>query len=290
MAVDKEFWQLAARFVAFVHGETKLPLIVCDAQGIIREAVDKRRVGQPHAGAQRILRGEVEEAAVSAEEAAANPKVREGYSCPIVVDGRRVGTFGITGSLEVTRPLARVSALVLAAWLKELGQEHKLGQATQQVMTAVRSFGGSVDDAVARAAYAASETGTATRLAEERLVTADDVVRQVNDIAQQSRMLAINASVEATRAGDSGRAFGVLAREMLTLADEARLTSQKIGASLGDIKVALHGLTEASQGSAGAAQEQVRTLNQLMGLMGSLQTAIEGVTASFSVGEEGRRR
>jgi methyl-accepting chemotaxis protein len=47
------------------------------------------------------------------------------------------------------------------------------------------------------------------------------VVRQVNDIAQQSRMLAINASVEATRAGDHGRAFGVIAREMLALVGSA---------------------------------------------------------------------
>ena len=45
MSVDQEFWKLAARFVEFVYGETKLPLIVCDGQGIIREAVVKSRLG-----------------------------------------------------------------------------------------------------------------------------------------------------------------------------------------------------------------------------------------------------
>ena len=91
MSVDHEFWKLAARFVDFVHGETKLALIVCDEQGIIREAVVKARIGTPHAGAQRIVRGEVDEAFVTKEEAATNPAVKEGYNCPIVVGGRRLG-------------------------------------------------------------------------------------------------------------------------------------------------------------------------------------------------------
>jgi sugar diacid utilization regulator len=286
MSEEKDFWGLAARFVRFVHGETKLPLIVCDQEGIIREAVVRSRVGTPHSGAQRILRGEVDEAFVTAEEAARDPRVKEGYNCPIVFEGKRIGTFGIAGPLEISRPMSRVAAAVLSSWLKEQAQERRLGEAASQVMDAVKTFGASVDDAVAHAAHAAGQTVEATRAAEERLALADTVVRQVDDIAQQSRMLAINASVEATRAGDSGRAFGVLSREMLTLADHSRLTSQKIAASLRDIKQALNGLQEASAGSSKAAQQQAEMLGRLLGLMGSLQHAIEGVTASFT-GVEG---
>jgi methyl-accepting chemotaxis protein len=139
-----------------------------------------------------------------------------------------------------------------------------------------------VDDAVARGAAAAGETSSATRLAEAKLAAADDVVRTVQGIAQQSRMLAINASVEATRAGEQGRAFGVLAREMLTLADEARSTSSTITATLGEIRGALSGLQLASQGSADATREQLKTLNDLLGLVAGLQATIESLASAFA--------
>jgi sugar diacid utilization regulator len=140
MAQDQDFWRLAARFVSFVNKETGLPLIVCDEQGVIREAVVRSRIGTTHAGAQRILRGEVDEAFVTAEEAARDPKMKEGYNCPIVLDGRRVGTFGIAGPMELSRPMARVAAAVLSSWLNELNGQRALADATAQVMDALRAL------------------------------------------------------------------------------------------------------------------------------------------------------
>ncbi|MCM2333707.1 MAG: methyl-accepting chemotaxis protein, partial [Anaeromyxobacteraceae bacterium] len=218
MAQDQDFWRLAARFVGFVNRETGLPLIVCDEQGVIREAVVKSRIGTSHAGAQRILRGEVDEAFVTAEEAARDPKVKEGYNCPILLDGERIGTFGIAGPLELSRPMARVAAAVLSSWLKELQRQRALSDATGQVMDALQALEGELGRAEDQARATAAQAREAAATAGERLGSADEALRGVQDLSQQSRMLAINASVEATRAGDGGRAFGIIAREMLTLA------------------------------------------------------------------------
>jgi len=290
MSVDQEFWKLAARFVEFVYGETRLPLIVCDGQGVIREAVVKSRIGTPHAGAQRIVRGEVDEAFVTAEEAAANPSVKEGYNCPIVVGERRLGTFGIAGPLEISRPMARVAAAVLSSWLKELEHQQALRKTAGQVVEALETISAKVGSAAEVSRATLARTEAASQVAGERLAAADTALQAVQGIGQQSRMLAINASVEATRAGDAGRAFGVIAREMLGLADGARLTSNNIQATLRDVTASVTQLDEAGRASSAEAARAVETLREVERLLGSLRTALEGQGTGHQLGGAGGQR
>jgi CRP-like cAMP-binding protein len=88
------------------------------------------------------------------------------------------------------------------------------------------------------------------RILVRRLRTADDNVREVSAIAHeietlnkvvgrvanQTHILAINASIEANRAGEAGRGFGVVASEMRKLADEAQRTVGRIEHLVSQIK------------------------------------------------------
>ncbi len=282
MAQDQDFWRLAARFVDFVNRETGLALIVCDETGVIREAVVKSRVGTPHAGARRILSGEVDEAFVTAEEAARDPSVKEGYNCPILLDGQRIGPFGIAGPLELSRPMARVAAAVLSSWLKELLRQRALAAATGQVMDALKALDGELQQARAQASATLAQARSASATAGEHLSSADQALRGVQDLSQQSRMLAINASVEATRAGDGGRAFGIIAREMLALADDARGASNKIQGTLKDVGGAVGALDEAGQAASGETARLVETLQAVVQRLEGLRDAVAGL-------DEGRR-
>jgi PAS domain S-box-containing protein len=125
MPLEPRLVRLAEQFLEFVKRETGFDGIVCDEAGTIALATVRRRVGDAHVGAQKIVRHEADEYAVSRAEAAANPLIKEGVNLPIVIDGRRVGTFGIAGPLEITRPLARVAAAVLATWLKDMQRAHR---------------------------------------------------------------------------------------------------------------------------------------------------------------------
>jgi methyl-accepting chemotaxis protein len=55
-----------------------------------------------------------------------------------------------------------------------------------------------------------------------------DVMGEIARIADQTRILSINASIEAARAGEQGRAFNVVAREVQDLADQTRRSTQQI--------------------------------------------------------------
>ncbi len=58
----------------------------------------------------------------------------------------------------------------------------------------------------------------------------------VADLANQTNMLALNASVEAVRAGEHGKGFGVVANEIRKLADQSKKSAEKIGTLVSDIQ------------------------------------------------------
>ncbi|MDJ0784660.1 MAG: PAS domain S-box protein [Desulfosarcinaceae bacterium] len=113
------FWALIDQIMEMIEAVTDFPVLIYDTDGCIIRATDTDRIGNPHPGAQQVMRGKVAECAVTPEEAAQNPLVREGYSCPIFVEGRLVAGVGITGELAAVRPVARLAAKMIAAWIEK---------------------------------------------------------------------------------------------------------------------------------------------------------------------------
>lgn len=55
-----------------------------------------------------------------------------------------------------------------------------------------------------------------------------DAVRSINDVSIKVKLISLNASVEAARAGDKGRSFGVIASEIRVLSEDAARSAQGI--------------------------------------------------------------
>jgi methyl-accepting chemotaxis protein len=88
-----------------------------------------------------------------------------------------------------------------------------------------------------RAAQAATEGAQVARGAVDLIVQLEKTSRSmssatetISGIAFQTNMLALNAGIEAARAGDSGRGFAVIANEIRSLAQKASQSSQEISA------------------------------------------------------------
>lgn len=60
-------------------------------------------------------------------------------------------------------------------------------------------------------------------------------LERIDDIAEQTHTLALNATIQAARAGSAGKAFAVVAREVRTLADSSREVSAEISDELGHV-------------------------------------------------------
>ncbi len=272
--MDPDVRQLAARFLDFVYKATRLPMIVCDEGGRIVCAVDRSRIGVEHAGAQRILRGEASEVFVTAEDAARDPTMKEGCNVPITIEGKRVGTFGLAGPLEVAQPVTRISAAMLVSWVDERRRQEALSAAASRVLEGVKHVSARVASVSGEAAEVEGLMVAATSEARTKIERSHQIVRSVGDIAQKSRILSINGSVEASRAGELGRAFAVVAREMLALAQDARGAANGIQTTLGEVEAAVGRLEGAMKRSSALARSQTDALTDVQGVVNELQKAV----------------
>jgi PAS domain S-box-containing protein len=65
-----------------------------------------------------------------------------------------------------------------------------------------------------------------------------EIITAVSDLAQQSNLLAVNAAIEASKAGEHGKGFAVVAQEIKSLADQSKQATEQVRAILGDIQKA----------------------------------------------------
>ncbi|TAN97856.1 MAG: methyl-accepting chemotaxis protein [Phormidium sp. SL48-SHIP] len=102
----------------------------------------------------------------------------------------------------------------------------------------------------------------------------------VSDLANQTNMLALNASVEAVRAGDAGRGFAVVASEIRKLADQSRHSAEKIDTLVEMIQSAINTTSSLAQESTSAVGDTTgfahQTAEKFMGVKNAIQKIAVG--------------
>src|SRR5690606_38904364 len=108
-------------------------------------------------------------------------------------------------------------------------------------------------------------------------------------VARETKLLALNASVEAARAGDAGRGFAVIAVSVKELADQVQRFSAENTTNLASLTATLRTLVASSEENAGvarramgdaeAAGEASDTLHRLVDTVGGLVADIDGMAA-----------
>ena len=90
-----------------------------------------------------------------------------------------------------------------------------------------------------------------------------DATAMIDAIARQTRMLALNASIEAARAGDSGKGFAVVANEVKQLAHQTAEATHTIGQKIAEMT--------------GMVAESVASLQALVGTIASVDAASNSI-------------
>ena len=102
---------------------------------------------------------------------------------------------------------------------------------------------------------------TVVRLSEQSQAIGE-IIASVNDLAEQSNLLAVNASIEAAKAGEHGRGFAVVAQEIRNLANQSKESTGQIRTILNDIQRATTATVMAAEQGSKAVDAGVKQVNQ----------------------------
>jgi methyl-accepting chemotaxis protein len=128
-------------------------------------------------------------------------------------------------------------------------------------MEKVRHNAVEVDDAIAKLSKRVERIGT--------------VVEVIDEIADRSDLLALNAALEGAKAGETGRGFSIVAAEMRRLAENVMESTKEIKNLITEIREATHAAKEASDGNKREASEGEKlgsnAMHNVTGILSGIQ-------------------
>ncbi|MFP3976589.1 methyl-accepting chemotaxis protein [Marinobacter sp. KMM 10035] len=135
--------------------------------------------------------------------------------------------------------------------------------AIQQLVTSVNGIG----QAISRLGESTKSIGEATSL--------------ISDIADQTNLLALNAAIEAARAGEQGRGFAVVADEVRSLAQRTRESTVRIQDVIDDFRLQVDTAVKATQDGEAVAGQGLEKVREAENSLRDIVTSIGNISDSF---------
>lgn len=159
-----------------------------------------------------------------------------------------------------------------------LQSKEKGAAAVRESITSVRAL-----------ANAIGNVGQVISQLQERSVDINRVIDVINNVAEQTNLLALNAAIEAARAGEHGRGFAVVADEVRQLASQTHNSTQEIADMLSNFRslsdTAYNDINQ-SQSIAEATEEQAQELDRAFQVIAEDINSISEMSTQIATASE----
>jgi methyl-accepting chemotaxis protein len=174
----------------------------------------------------------------------------------------------LTRTAETTQTL---SGAVAAASEEASANVQSVASATEEMTSSVNEISRQVQESARIAGDAvkqAQETDARINELSQAAGRIGDVVKLITAIAEQTNLLALNATIEAARAGEAGRGFAVVASEVKQLASQTARATEEISAQIA-------GMQTATQDSVAAIKTIGGTIGRISEIASTIAAAVE---------------
>ena len=181
-------------------------------------------------------------------------------------------TLGIAGAVEEMQGTIRY----VAEGADQTANAAKESDEYAREVTAIVSDNAS---SITRLAQGVDSAALALQALESQTADVGSILDVIRDIADQTNLLALNAAIEAARAGEQGRGFAVVADEVRTLAQRTQESTEQIQDMITKLQGGAHEAVKVMGTSKQQAEETVAKSSEATAALTKIASTISGMSA-----------